>query len=122
MKSGKFERVWSYQANVKVPSFAKAYITKEMLGWDEHSIYDLKSHTAKWKILPKVKPAWRKYFNSSGTYELVRNREGTKRIITGELELKVPVVRKVAERMIVAEVKKTFEAEAATLRDMATLV
>jgi len=36
--------------------------------------------------------------------------------------LDVPVVRKVAEPMIVNEVKKTFEAEAATLRDLATLV
>jgi hypothetical protein len=34
----------------------------------------------------------------------------------------VPVVRPVAERLIVNEVKKTFEAEAATLRDLATLV
>lgn len=122
MKNGKFERVWTYQANVKVPAFAQAYITREMLGWDEHSIYDLKTHTAKWKIVPKVKPAWRKFFNSSGTYELVPHKDGTRRVISGELELRVPVVRKVAERMILAEVKKTFEAEAATLRDMATLV
>ena len=34
----------------------------------------------------------------------------------------MPVVRQVAERMILGEVKKTFEAEAATLRDMATLI
>ncbi len=122
MKNGKFERVWSYQAHVKVPAFAKNYVTKEMLGWEEHSVYDLKAHRAKWKIVPKVKPAWRKYFHSAGTYELVPNGEGTKRIITGDLELNVPVVRKVAERMILAEVKKTFEAEAATLRDLATLV
>ena len=46
----------------------------------------------------------------------------TKRVVIGDLELKVPVVQKVAERMIVNEVKKTFEAEAETLRDLATLV
>ena len=125
MKNGKFERVWSYHANVKVPSFAKNYLTPEMLGWDEHSIYDLRTHKARWKIVPNVKPAWRKYFHSAGTYELVpmsRGAEGTRRIIVGELDLNVPVVRQVAERMILAEVKKTFDAEAATLRDMATLV
>ncbi len=35
---------------------------------------------------------------------------------------RLQVRRQVAERMIVAEVKKTFDAEAAVLRDLATLV
>jgi hypothetical protein len=122
MTNGIFERVWSYRANVKIPGFAKPYVTPDMLGWDEHSSYDLKTHTATWTIVPHVKPAWRKFFASTGTYTLVANGEGTSRIIQGDLTLEVPVVRKVAEPMIVNEVKKTFEAEAATLRELATLV
>jgi hypothetical protein len=122
MIDGIFERVWSYRANVKIPGFAKPYVTPEMLGWDEHSSYDLKRHKAKWTIVPHVKPAWRKFFTSTGTYALVAKGEGSARIIKGNLALDVPVVRKVAEPMIVNEVKKTFEAEAATLRDLATLV
>jgi hypothetical protein len=122
MIDGIFERVWSYRANVKIPGFAKPYVTPEMLGWDEHSSYDLKRHKAKWTIVPHVKPAWRKFFTSTGTYALVAKGEGSARIIKGNLTLDVPVVRKVAEPMIVNEVKKTFEAEAATLRDLATLV
>ena len=122
MNNGTFERVWSYHANVRIPAFAKSHLTREMLGWDEHSVYDLKKHSAKWTIVPKVKPAWRKYFHSEGTYQLVATPSGTRRIIKGDLALNVPVVRKVAERMILAEVKKTFDAEAATLRDMATLI
>jgi hypothetical protein len=122
MQDGIFERVWSYHANVRIPAFAKKHITREMLGWDEYSRYDLKTHTAKWRIVPKVKEAWRKYFQSEGTYELIPSGNGTKRVIVGYLDLNVPMVRQVAERMILAEVKKTFEAEAATLRDMATLM
>jgi hypothetical protein len=122
MANGVFERVWSYHANVRIPGFAKKHITREMLGWEEHSVYDLKKHSAKWTIVPKVKPAWRKYFHSEGTYELFPTETGTRRVITGELDLNVPVVRQVAERMILAEVKKTFDAEALTLRDMATLI
>ena len=53
---------------------------------------------------------------------LVPNGTGTRRVIRGDLVLNVPVVRRLAERMILAEVKKTFDAEAATLRDMATLI
>jgi hypothetical protein len=48
--------------------------------------------------------------------------DGSARIIRGDLDLNVhAVVRAVAERLIVNEVKKTFEAEAVTLRDLATL-
>jgi hypothetical protein len=70
-----------------------------------------------------VKPEWRKYFSSSGTYEIQALGGGrSRRVVRGELELRVRVVRQMAERIIVSEVKKAFEAEAATLRDMATLI
>ena len=123
LTDGVLERVWSFQANVKVPAFAKAYVTREMLAWDERTLYDLKTHSSTWTIAPHVKPDWQKYFSAKGSYSLVSSGDGhTRRIVRGELDLKVPVVRQVAERMIVSEVKKTFEAEAATLRDLATLV
>jgi hypothetical protein len=107
---------------MKVPDFAKQHVTKEMLIWEERSKYSLKTHQANWDIFPQVKPGWQKYFHAHGTYSLVPRGDGAARIVRGELELLVPVVRAVAERLIVNEVKKTFEAEAATLRDLATLV
>ena len=119
---GVFDRVWSYRANVKIPGFAKPYVTPEMLGWDERSSYHLKKHRAEWSIVPHVKPSWRKFFKAKGTYSLVARGEGSARVIKGDLSLEVPLVRKVAERLILNEVKKTFEAEAETLRDLATLV
>ncbi len=121
MSDGIFERVWSYRANVKIPGFAKPYVTPEMLGWNEESAYDLKKHRAEWKIVPHVKPAWRKFFNSKGSYRLVRKGEGSARLIEGELSLEVPLLRKVAEKRIMREVKKTFDAEAEALRGLATL-
>jgi hypothetical protein len=123
LEGGKLERVWSYQANVKIPSFAQSYVSREMLAWDEHSTYELKTHASAWSIVPNIKPEWRKYFHASGSYELVSTPGGgTKRVVRGELDLKVPVVGQMAERMIVNEVRKTFDAEAATLHDLATLV
>jgi hypothetical protein len=119
---GVLERVWAYSANAKIPDFAKPHVTKEMLSWDERSTYSLTKHEATWTIVPRVKPEWQKYFKASGTYSLVRRGDGCARIVRGELDLVVPVVRPVAERLIVNEVKKTFDAEAATLRDLATLV
>lgn len=123
LDGGILERVWSFQANVKIPAFAERYVTKEMCAWDERTMYSIQKHASEWQIEPHVKPEWRKYFESAGTYALVPVSGGsTKRIVTGHLDLKVPRgLRELGERMIVNEVKKTFEAEAETLRDMATL-
>ena len=121
-EGGLLTRTWHYQANVKVPEFAQRYVTPEMCAWEERSVYNLKTHTSEWHIVPSVKPEWQKYFDAKGTYSLTKLAEGrTLRVVRGELNLNVAYVRQVAERMIVNEVKKTFEAEAATLRDLATL-
>ncbi len=122
-QDGVLERVWHYQADIRIPQFARAYVTREMCAWDEQSVYQMSRHQGQWTITPNVKPDWRKYFASSGTYEIQPLGGGrSRRIVRGELELRVRVFRPVAERLIVSEVKKAFEAEAATLRDMATLI
>jgi hypothetical protein len=122
-KNGVLERVWHYQANIRVPKFAQGYVTQDMMAWDEHSHYESATHRGRWTIEPKVKLAWRKYFSASGTYAIDALGDGrSRRTVKGTLELRVRVVRQVAERLVVSEVKKAFEAEAATLRDMATLI
>ncbi len=123
LTNGVLERVWAFQANVKVPVFAQKVVTREMLSWDEQSTYTIAKHAAQWVVVPNVRPEWRKHFHAEGTYTLLPLASGrTRRVVEGDLSLKVPVVQKVAERAILGEVKKTFEAEAATLRDLATLV
>jgi hypothetical protein len=120
---GVLERVWDYQANIRIPAFARPYVTREMCAWQEASVYKMSRHEGRWKITPKVKPEWQKYFTSSGTYEIQPLGGGRcRRIIRGHLELHVRIVRQMAERLIIGEVRKAFEAEAATLRDMATLI
>jgi hypothetical protein len=123
LKNGTLERVWHYQANIRLPKFARGYVTPDMMAWDEQSIYDMGKHKGRWTIVPKVKPEWRKYVSAGGTYAIEPLGDGrSRRVVTGDFELRVRVVRQVAERLMVSEVKKAFEAEAATLRDMATLI
>lgn len=124
LESGVLHRVWAFQASVKlpVPVFAKKLVTREMLSWDETSVYDLKTHSASWNVRPNVKPEWQKFFQAEGKYTLVATERGkTRRSVEGELFLRVPVVQKMAERAILGEVRRMFDAEAETLRDMATL-
>lgn len=123
LKDGELERLWTYRANMRLPTFARAYVTPEMMAWEERSLYDLKRHGAEWTIVPHVKPEWRKFFIASGTYQLASLDSGrTKRTIAGNVELRVPVLRQVAEKLIVGEMKKMIDAEAEALRDLATLV
>jgi len=123
LRDARLERVWSYRANVRLPPFARAYVTPEMMAWDERAFYDIKKHASEWSIVPHVKPEWKKYFVASGAYELLPLDSGrTKRTVAGTIELRVPVLRQVAEKLIVGEVRKIFDAEAETLRDLATLV
>jgi hypothetical protein len=123
LADGVLDRVWHYQANVHIPQFASAYVTREMCAWDERSVYTMARHAGQWTIVPNVKAEWQKYFASSGTYAIEALGGGrSRRIIEGNLELRVRVVRQMAERLILAEVRKAFDAEAATLRDMATLI
>jgi hypothetical protein len=123
LANGRLDRLWSYRATVRIPSFATKYVTPEMCAWDEKSTYDIKRHASEWTILPHVKPEWRKMFTARGTYTLEELASGrTRRTVSGSLELRVPLVRQVAEKLIVGEVRKTFDAEAETLRELATLV
>jgi Protein of unknown function (DUF2505) len=115
-------RVWAFAANMKIPDFAKPHVTKDMLSWEERTSYDHKKHEGTWLIVPRVKPEWQKYFQAKGTYAIVPRGQGCARIVRGDLDLIVPVVRPVAERLIVNEVRKIFEAEAVTLRGLSTLV
>lgn len=121
LRGRRLERVWSYRANVKVPAFARSYVRPEMMAWDERSAYDIDEHAGEWTIIPHVKADWRRYFAASGSYSLSALERGrTRRLIRGALDLRVPVVRSVAEKLIVAEVRRMFDAEAETLRDLAT--
>ncbi len=94
-----------------------------MLSWDESTTYDPERHEAEWSVEPNVKPEWKKYFQAEGKYRLSTDGQGkTKRTVEGELLLRVPIVHKLGERAILGEVRRMFDAEAETLRDMATLV
>lgn len=122
ISNGTLSRVWSFRADFPIPKFAKPYITKEMCAWDQSMTYDIRKHESNWRITPNIREDWQRHLSAKGTYTLIALDAGrSKRVVTGDVDLTVPVVRQVAERMIVAEVRKNFDAEAETLREMATL-
>lgn len=119
----RLERVWSFRANIKIPAFAQKYVTPEMCAWEETTVYDIRRHAASWRVKANVKPEWQKFFASSGSYLFeALDRGRTKRIVRGTLDVNVSLVGPMAEKLVYSElVKKTFDAEAATLQKLATL-
>jgi len=121
LENGRLERVWSYQADVRIPAFAKGVVTKEMCAWVEESVYEISAHRATWNIVPNLEPKWQKLFSAKGTYRLAGEGATSYRIVEGEVTLDVPrVFSEIALRLIVGEIRKTFEAEAEMLRAIST--
>ena len=121
--AGRLERVQVFQPNITVPPFARRVLTREMCAWDERFTYDLRRHRAEWTLEPHVKPEWRRLFRATGSYELVPlGEDRTRRIVEGVMLLNVPVIKAAAERLLVAELRRAFDAEARALRELAELV
>jgi hypothetical protein len=118
----KLLRTWFFQWNIPIPAFARAHVTKEMCAWEERTEYNLSKHSSTWAVHPHIKPEWAKMFSAIGDYALVSTGENkTTRRVSGEIQVNVPLVKQVAERFIIGEIRKNFEAEATTLREFATL-
>jgi hypothetical protein len=123
LASGVLDRIRHYQARGNLAAFASAYLTREMCAWDVESVYTMASHAGRWTIVTNLKPEWREHFASSGTYAIEALDGGrSRRIVVGDIDVRLPVVKGMAERFVLAAVRKAFDEEAATLREVATLV
>jgi hypothetical protein len=122
VKDGEFRRVLRFQASSPLSIFKGRTIAKEALSWETTVTYPIGRHTSTWEVAPREQ--YRRYFRSKGIYRLEAAPDGrTRRIVSGEIEIVVPVpmVSGLVERVALAEVRKTYDAEAETLRKLATL-
>lgn len=112
-------RVLRFRASAPL-SILRGRVSDDAMRWDETSTYRLADHAATWRVEPL--PKYRRYFRGEGTYRLEPVGDGrTRRTVIGDLEVRLAVLGRLVERMAIAEVRKTYDAEAATLRALATL-
>lgn len=119
---GELRRTLRFQASAPLSIFKGVTVAREALCWETFAFYRLADHTSTWEVKPREQ--YRRYFRASGTYHLEALAEGrTRRVVAGDLEILVPVpmLGGLVERVALAEVRKTYDAEADTLRKLATL-
>lgn len=100
----------------KIPSFARGRITPDMLVFVEESRFDRAAHTIDYRVEPNLPDKWRDRFASHGRFTFRARPDGVARRIEGEVQVRVPVLGIIAERLLVDDVKRSFGAEAEVLR------
>ncbi len=120
LKDGKLRRVLQFQASAPFAFLEKRTIPRDALSWQEHSTYSLADHASRWLVRPKEQ--YTRYFHSEGTYRLTTLPDGrTRRTVTGRLEVFASLLSGLIERLAIVEVRRTWDAEADTLRQLTTL-
>jgi hypothetical protein len=123
---GEFRRVWRFQARSPLKVLEAYNLTREMMIWEEHSVYQREAHTADWFVVPRPghdpDAAWRKGFSNKGTYQLDPLSDGrTRRTVVGHFAIPLKLIGGMIERIAVAEVRKAYDAEADALRSLCFL-
>jgi hypothetical protein len=121
-----FRRVWRFQARAPLKILSGYNITRDMMTWDEHSVYRRRDHTAAWYVIPRAESspdaAWRKHFGAEGSYQLDPLSDGrTRRTVTGDIAVNLKLIGALVERIAVGELRKAYDAEASALRRLCSL-
>lgn len=120
LRDGTLRRVLQFQASAPFAFLQRYTIPKDAMSWQERSTYKLAEHSSTWSVHPKEQ--YSRYFQSEGVYKLTMLPDGrTRRTVIGELSVNVPLLGSVIERAALAEVRRTYDAEADTLKQLTTL-
>ena len=92
-----------------LPGAVTAVIDPDRLTWVQESIHDLGSGSARFRLLPDHYPDRLK---ASGTYLVEETQSGARRIVTGDLEVRAPLVAGRVEAAIVSGLTEYLTAEA----------
>jgi hypothetical protein len=99
----------------KIPSFGRSVVKPSMLRWIEESTFHKAQHRFEYRIVPNLPEAWRDRFSSSGSYRLAQEGPSLVRKIEGEIVVRVPLLGRTVEKLLVREVTENFRAEAAAM-------
>lgn len=106
------EREIRYRFAGELSGAVTAVVDPDRLTWIEESQLDRTTHVTQWVIRPDH---YADRLRCSGTFTLIADGEGTRRVAEGELKVSFPLVGGRVERAIVSGMEDHAEAEAAAL-------
>jgi hypothetical protein len=104
------EKQWCFLVSAAgdLPPAVSAIASPDLFKWHEKSHYVPKEKTLHFKIEPLSGSS---KFEGSGRFIYSKLKNGTKRVLEGEMNVKIPFVGKIVESFLVNELKKNYEVE-----------
>ncbi len=111
-ENGDGSTTWRFKvvAGGDLPASARRVVSEEMLTWHEDTKFVPNDHTIYWTIVPLAAKA-AGMLESKGIWKLIPDGKGTRRLIEGTINVKVPFVGKVVEQFLASELKKNYDVE-----------
>ncbi len=110
---GTVRRVVLYRFKGSLPSAVRRALGTSDISWDEISRFSPADHEWRFQIRPHV---FADRFRCSGVYRFTPNGTGTRRDVSVELEVRVPVVGRRVESVIADGLVENLRAEGRILR------
>jgi hypothetical protein len=79
-----------WRASTEIPYFARAFVTQDQVAWDDHAGWNDVGHYVDWEIRPR---AFTDAVLCSGRNSFYEDGDGTRVVLTGELNLDLTKVR-----------------------------
>lgn len=102
-----------YEFTGQLPSMARTVLGTSRLQWVNASVADRTRHRTDFEVIPDVHA---ERLACRGTIQLAPDGDGTLRLITGDLKVKVPLLAARAERAIASGLLERLDVEADALR------
>jgi len=101
-----------YEYTGSLDTLARRVLRTGDVSWVQETTLDRTRHRTEFKVVPKVYP---ERFECGGTMQLHPEGEGTRRVIAGELKIKVPIFGGRAEGLILPGLRSRMNREAELL-------
>ena len=113
-EAGSIRRRVRYRPQPLIKKVGPKRVDPRWMEWTEESDYDRASHRMSFRNIPRVRQVADLMVNT-GTISLVDRDGSTRRVVAGELKIKVPFLGRIAEKIIERQARGILDEEAATL-------
>jgi len=109
------QRKVRYEPIALIKKVGPKKVPPEAMIWVEQSRYDRSRHEMTFENVP-THPKVKNLMTNKGTVRLIPSGSGSMRVLEGELKVAVPLLGRVAEKIIFKTAGKVVQEEAAALR------